>query len=104
MMKSCCRGENFRALLEAAAKAGARQAFDEAGVVYAVKLATRVDGVADAVLKALAGDIVIGLLGAIWAVKSVRSASCLSCRCKQDVRVISDCDGILLAVCRSAVL
>ncbi|AUH51251.1 hypothetical protein KIF53_15260 [Chromobacterium subtsugae] len=59
--------EEFRALLEAAAKAGARQALDEAGVADAVKLAKRVDGVADAVLKALAGGIVIGLLGAIWA-------------------------------------
>ncbi|AOZ48857.1 hypothetical protein [Chromobacterium vaccinii] len=59
--------EEFRALLEAAAKAGARQALDESGVSEAVKLAKRVDGVADAVLRALAGGIVIGLLGAIWA-------------------------------------
>ncbi|MBM2883893.1 hypothetical protein B0T37_10375 [Chromobacterium violaceum] len=63
--------EEFRELLEAAAKQGARQALDEAGVDDAVRLAKRVDGISDAILKALAGGIVVGLLAAIWAGVSV---------------------------------
>lgn len=59
--------EEFRELLEEAARQGAANALHESGVADAVKLAKRVDSISDAMLKALAGGIVVGLLAAFWA-------------------------------------
>ncbi len=58
--------EEFRELLEEAARQGAEKALIEAGVSDAVKLARRVDGISDAFWRAFIGLLVVGLGTALW--------------------------------------